>query len=328
MNKSQITDYLKQLKNIKVSKKLLTFSFFLVLSSVFWVLNALDKEYTTTVKFPIVFYNFPENKTLINNIHRKIDVKITAYGYDIIGKIKSTNKILKVNFKKFALTKNKKSDTNSYYILTGVFQKKINEILGANSKILNIYPDSLNFTLANITSRKVTIKPNIKLNLGKMFMQTDEVKVIPSEVKISGFKSQLDTIKYVETELLETANLSDSVNLSLKLKSIEGVKFSFENVKVSIPVEKFTEKSVKAGVNILNLPDSLKMILFPKKVKIRFKVGLRIYNKITAADFKINVSYKNTNSKKMKISIVEMPDNIKITAIFPEYIDYIIEKNK
>ena len=324
MNENQLKNYFK---NFKVSKKLLTFSFFIVLATIFWVLNALDKEYTTEIDFPVVFYNLPETKTPINEIPQKINVKITAYGYDIIGKVKSGNKFLRINFKKHAVRKNNKSDSNNYYILTDVLHKNINEKLGTNIKIINIYPDSLNFILANITSRKIPVKADIKTSYKQMFMQNGALQILPAEIKVSGFKKQIDTIKFIKTEFIEFKDLSDTLISEVRLMQIEGVRFTDKFVKIKVPVEKYTEKTLELPVNIKNLPDTLKMIIFPKNIKIRFKVALSSFNKITAEQFKANINYKK-NTKKLKVSLEKSPNNINITTLYPEYLDYIIEKKE
>ena len=82
-------------------------------------------------------------------------------------------------------------------------------------------------------------------------------------------------------------------------------------------------------IQIINLPDSLVMTIFPKKLKLMFLVGLSQFNNIKEYLFRAEVDYLKIDeslSNKMKIELIKNPEFVREIKHYPLNVDYIIEK--
>jgi YbbR domain-containing protein len=106
------------------------------------------------------------------------------------------------------------------------------------------------------------------------------------------------------------------------------LEFSPAIVKVSIPVEKYTESEMESFVQILN-NQSYKIKTFPDKVKVFFKVALKDFEKIEPGMITVAADFGNVDisrDDRVKIMVENHPDFIVITKIEPEKAEFIIIK--
>ncbi len=64
--------------------KLITFLFFVLVSTVFWFVRSLGQQYETNVTYPVRYTDFPENKVLIGDIPQKLELRVRASGFSIL----------------------------------------------------------------------------------------------------------------------------------------------------------------------------------------------------------------------------------------------------
>ena len=70
---------------MKSNKKLpKAFIGFLIASMLIWMLITLSKEYTTTITLPVNYSNLPQNKILIKEPVKEIDISVKGSGFNII----------------------------------------------------------------------------------------------------------------------------------------------------------------------------------------------------------------------------------------------------
>ena len=71
---------------LKIERSQLPIFFFLiVLSSVFWILTVLSKDYTSTITTPVVFYNLPDDKLLIESKEVTLQMQVKAPGFSLLA---------------------------------------------------------------------------------------------------------------------------------------------------------------------------------------------------------------------------------------------------
>ncbi len=317
------------IKKPRISKNLMTFLVFLLLSSVLWFLNRLDNEYVTELRYKINLYNFPEEKTLISNSEVTVTVKVSASGYDILSKL-NRNKDIDLNVKKYAIKYHLHEDSTKYYILTDIISSQIYSATKSQVQILNITPDSLILRMSKTSSKRVKVKPNIKISYSPMYMKSGTILTIPDSVQISGIIENIKEINYINTEEIIINDLKDSLNKEYKLIVPPNVICIPNKIKLIVPAERYTENSSIIPIEVENLPDSLKMITFPETVKVTYKIGMSKFKEIKNSDFKIVLNFQLFENKlpnKFKVELKKHPQYINSIKIEPEYVDYIIKKN-
>lgn len=320
-------------EKIKFSQKLLIFLFFILVSTIFWFLNALSKDYNTTISYPVHFTNFPKDKILVNKLPSHILLHVNSYGFTLLQhKLKKSLLPIIFNVNSFALNKvplsNHDIGTSKFYILTSLAKQKIANQLSSEIKIIDISPDTLIFQFANIIKKKVRVKPMLKIDFEKQFMLKGKITIHPDSIILSGPYTILDTIDRVKTKYYFLNKLNKTIKKNLEICDIKNVKFSKKRVIVKVPVEKYTEASLNVQIEVKNLPDSLYLKTFPNDVKISYLVGFSNYDKTKPHHFKAIVDYKsienNLNNKKIKVKIVKFPRFINSMKHYPKNVEYII----
>lgn len=315
-------------ENIKSNKKLMIYMFFVVLATIFWFLNALSKEYTTTVNYPVTYSDFPAKKILNNQLPSKLRLTVRAYGFDLLRYKFSF--IQSIDFPVNELTNNRmeKAGVDSYYFPTSRMTSEVASQLSSAISITHIFPDTISFEFSPLIEKMMPIHLNSRFKYEAQFRLGGYVILNPDSVLVIGPQALIDSIKQVETELLELDKLSETTTKNISLEKIKGLKIGQKKVEVVLPVEQFTEAQKQIEIKVVNLPDSLLLRLFPHEVKLSYLVGLKDYETITSDQFHVEVDYEkiDLSFNKLKVGLKRFPGNVSNVSFYPHKVVYLIEK--
>ncbi len=317
-------------KRLQNKKKLIIFSFCLLISMSFWTLKKFSKEYQLIVPFKISFQNLPENKVLLNNSDTTFYITIKSQGFNLIYyQLFNETKKINIDLSKIQLFKGYNKNTS--YLGASQIIKAIKKQNTLDYNIVSVYPDTFALLWENAYIKNVAVKPILKLNFQKQYQLYDSIKVIPDSIYISGIRSEIDNIKFLFTQSLSLNDLKSNKSIYLNIikpNDKTKVKLFSDKVKIIISVEKYTEAEIEVPINIQNNLQQSDIKIFPDKVKIKYLVALKDFKKINKEMF-VAIATIKTNTKsenKAKIEIVNFPSNLKISKIYPEKVEYIIFK--
>lgn len=311
-----------------MNKNSLIFLFFLLISSLFWLLNELNKKAVSDIKFPVRYNNFIDNKVLVNELPSILTIKIQASGYTLL-KYKLSTKLVPLTLDMKSYVFKQKKNSSEYILLTKDLHGRIKRRFTNEMEILDILPDTLTFIFDEMVRKKLPIIPDIKYSLARQYLLIDKIRTYPDSIVASGPASILDTLKGVYTVQVTYADLKRAVTEEIEIESIPGVTVSLEDVELTIPVEQFTEASFKVPIKAGNLPDSLVLRTFPNQVTLTCVSGLGTFENISSDLFWVEVDYESISksiSNKLKVNVVSYPEFVQAVRIHPTYVDFIIEK--
>ncbi|MFC2151605.1 hypothetical protein ACFLSE_03685 [Bacteroidota bacterium] len=316
-------------KNFKADRRLIIFLFFVVLSTIFWFLNQLEKEYVAEISLPVRYTNFPNHKILVNELPNHFELRVRAYGYKLL-EYKISNKFLpfSINVNSLTLRLYSQSSYDKLFSLTRLLNKEIEDQISSELEIVSISPDTLFFEFADRIFKKVPVVSKLNPVPSTQYMIRGKIQFEPDSITISGANPIIDTIDCVYTRQDDLLDLNADYNKDIKLEKINSVNFSEDKVDVSINIEKFTEGSQIVKLNIINVPDSLIVRTFPKEVTVTYFVALDDYEKVIPQLFEAVVDYSEiTNQEnKLNISIKNSPEYIQSLRYKPKSVEYIIER--
>jgi len=322
---------IKELINIdslKANKKLFIYLFFVCMSTIFWFLNALSKEYTTNVVFPVRYVDFPKGKILTNKLPAHLTLRVKSYGFELIRyKFMSLMPItLGVNVLSNSIIE--QQNLNKYSLLTSKIKNRISNKIGTPLSLLDIKPEVINFEFSNIISRKYPIKINLKYTLEKQFQLKNKIHISPDSVMVLGAKNILDSLQCVETEFLDIENIDFSIVEKANLKSIDNVDLDIKKVNIYVDVEKYTEASKNIPLKVENVPDSIILRLFPAYVKVSYLVGLSKYGAVSINDFEAKLDYNSILKGVSTLKVDINCDNTDLTniSVSPKNVSFLKEK--
>lgn len=324
--KSSRLSEIRKTKHLEWKRKTMVFSFFLAISVIIWLLNALSKNYTTEIEYPITYSRFPENKILVSDVPDHLELKVNAHGYALLS-YKVTNRPIPLSFPVTSFTMNSlNGDTSSLYLLTRYARERVARQLPGELQLLEISPDSLIFRFANEVSRKIPVRPVINFKPGRNFTVKNGVMITPDSVQVTGPDIYVDTLQAIPTKTLELGNLEKSYKGVLPLKGFPRITYGTEKVECNIELEKMTEVQVMVPVQISGLPDSLRMQTFPQEVKVTGRIGLSKYDRVVPEAFWAEVNYQETleNKSRLQVQFKTMPDALIGISFYPQTVEYLL----
>jgi len=309
-----------------LSKEVLIFLIFLLISCFFWVLQSLQEVSEMEMEIPISYSEIPPYISVTNKLPETIKVSLRDKGSNLYYSYRHRKELtVNIDLMKWY---HKESVVN---IPGSTFDTFLRNHLKPTTQLLRLKPDAIPVYFVEKSSKKVPVHLNSRLFLSPQHILSDLPVIVPSVIEVFAPASVLEHLDRVETETLELKNLKDSIAVILNLKPVEGVQFSTDKVKVRVDVEEFTEKSMMIPVTGTNFPDGEVLLSFPSSVKVTFFVGLSAYSRISPRDFQIAVDHAylvRSDKKAQNVVLVKSPENIRNVRIQPETVDCLIEKNK
>jgi len=317
---------------------ILAFVFFLVLSTIFWLLLAINKIYVETISFPLKFENFPERRVQVGDLPNRLYLTVETSGIEILKhKIRSTINPININMVECSIFPLSKKDSSKFYVLTNLERQQIASQFKSEMRIMEINPDTLYFQFDFLKIKEVPIEANVEIICEQQYMLVGKPSFEVDSATARGPSSIIDTLQaiYTKKEILE--NVESPVNKNIQLVRIPGVslakipKTDIDKWKVRIiaDVDKFTETKTTVPVIPKNVPDTLKLKTFPRTVSISYHIPLKLFETVSAEDFQMTVDYNLINpvtADKLKLTLDRKPDNVVILGWQPKNVEYILEK--
>lgn len=313
------------LSSARKNKKQHVLLLFLIVSTFFWFLTKLSKEYRSVVPYNVVYKNLPTAKLFQNNPPETLELYIRSTGFKLLSE-KFNTKTIEVDLKKVAF-----KEKYFYYLVSENIKAKLQTQLPQNIHVESIVKDTLFFELGLNKMKKVPVRTNIDLNYKLGYNLSGEVKISPDSIELRGPEVQINKINEIVLEKLVLDDVSENVYhiVPLELPAVsDKVTFSSEEVKVIAVVEKYTEDSFELPFEIDNIPFGSNFTTYPKTVKVVFQVGLSNYSKISETSFKVTCDYeesKRNNFNYLVPKVVMKPELVSSVKVVPNKIEYLIQ---
>lgn len=316
---------------IRNYQSLLMFIFFVSLASVLWLLKVLNNDdHTTVINYPVTYVNLPADKVLTNKLPKNLSIRVNGNGFTLLNyMLKPKPKSIRFDVSSFSLNKLPGENEDAFFTLTRYANQKLTDHFNNELEILQISPDTLKFYFSERTSRIVPVRFNAEVETSRLYMIIGSVQFTPDSVQVSGPASVIDTISGIQTQKVVLSEVEDSIRQQVPLQSIPQVIVKPDNVQVQIPVDKYTTKNIQVPIDLLNVPDSLSMKIFPSTVPVSFKVAVSQYDLVTPEDFRITVDYSGIEesiSSQLRLKLERYPEYIQSPVLRKKTVEYLIEK--
>ena len=197
--------------------------------------------------------------------------------------------------------------------------------------IIGLSPSEIKLEIEHLIIKKVKINPKIGLpDIG--FNVVGTPKVQPSSMKISGPKSILSELQFINTDEVKIEGEQTNFTIEVPLKTnspLLKILSDDEVVKITINIqETIIEKEFKKlGINIIDIENMNYKILGKQSVDLLFEGPYSKIKELSSEDIKVTASAKGITSKrgiKHKLSLqVDYPnkEDIRLVRITPITID-------
>lgn len=305
--------------------KLLVFVFFFFLSFLFWLLNALNKEYSVVVKYAVRFAGYPANYVLVNDTPYYVNALIRGRGYDLLWPLYGPSGSLRVNLESARISTNA---SGIYKFSTNDLKTRIQQLAGSAVQISGIWPDTFYLAVAPVVVRRIAVKPELRVTLARQYMFCRPFTCIPDTVTVTGASSMVDTMQYIATRPVILSGLKKSYSGKVQLQTGTTIKCQPEQVQINMEIDKFTETSMRVPVKVINLPPPLRMKIFPAEVTLNFRVCLNHYKELSPESFTVAVDYRehlSDTTSLLPVHVLQKPDFTGNILVSPSEIEFILE---
>ncbi len=307
-------------------RKNLTFLFFLILAIIFWVMQIYSQKIVFKLSIPIKYKNVSEEILFEHNLPEKVEVDIKDLGSSILKYATKSDDSITIDL---GIIIKQSPDKN--IIQSQELEQLIRAELLPNSELISFYPNYISYAYNKVSVRKIPVIFDGHIQLSAGYQLDGDVSIFPDTIIAYGSKAALDELHYAYTSKDTILDVKGNQAIDIELKTVKGIDFKPQKVRIDIPVDKFLIKEVKVAIECLNLPDDLDIIFFPSEVTVPFFVGLKRYNLIESNDFKIQVDYKDIqdlHTSSIPIRIIEAPDFVRTQLPEPSEVEFILEQKQ
>lgn len=306
------------------NREFLTFFFFLVLSTIFWLMTALNETYEREIGVPAYLVNIPKNVVVTSDMEDTVRVTVRDKGFALLAYTYGEGiRPINVNFQS-AITRQ-----SGYGVVSSQeLMKMINQRFSGSSKIVQVKPDRLDFHYNYGLSRQVSVKMAGNVVPGKSFYLA-RTRFWPEKVTVYGSKQALDSLRFVKTVPINITNFNDTVLRTVALETIKGVKIVPNTVRIGLYPDILTEENIEVPITAINMPEGKVLRTFPQRVTVNFIVGASMFRSISPEQFAVVVDYNEIidhPSDKCSIHLRETPQGVRNARLKMTQVDYLIEE--
>jgi hypothetical protein len=313
-------------EKLKNDKRIVVFSVCLLIAAILWFLNAMEKDFTTSLTYSVKYVNPPDNLFLANTPPEKLELNVQAHGFTLL-RHKLAFSFSPIVLDLSAISQSLESDNNEYRVPSENLIRRIGPQVSKEITINGVSPQTISLVFDSLNTKLVPVLPQVELKFKPQFYLKGIVEAKPDSIKITGPTSVLDTINNLQTKKIAFEELDKSTEKSIAVTHPENTVISPDEVVVYILVEKFTEKELTLSIEIIDLPKDVQLKLFPPNIKVTVMVGLSEYENVSSRDFSATVDYNQALSgdNHLEVLVEKNKDYIQLIKVVPNSIEYLIE---
>lgn len=316
--------------NLKFANARLRYQFFvfitcMIASISFWLLIKLSNEYTLAFTIPVHFVGVPNTRILTGTSDTSIQVTIKAQGYKLLM-LHYLNNPKPLDLSLSIPNLNKKTEVITKDIPLMPLLRKYSTTLNFANEIRSVHPELISVKLNRMYCKSVPVKMLLDVSFAPQYQQFEPSVVKPENVTVFGTRSMVDSVKIAQTEVIHMHGLKENGFRMVKLNSnflINKPFFIPSLISVTVPVQKFTEKSVDVHIQLTNQVPGRTIKLFPDKTVVSCLVSMKDYQKLDARLFSVN-AVLNPTDNLYHLEIVTSPEFVRNIKLTPDKVEYLV----
>ena len=314
-------EFEKVLRQLPTKDRFKFFFLFILLSFIFWFSTKLSNTYQIEQSFSIHWNNIPKG-IVLNHDSSELGLSITASGIEILWYRLFKNKINLVINKNIFIGKE---------ALVSIDNERFNiqQQLFDNTILNQITTPVIKITYARLGVKKVKITSDPILKFRAGYLSDSPLTISPDSLLVRGSQDVLDTLTIVKTVSFIMENVFESFQKVIALENLTNLQFDIQEVNIKQEVSRYSEKQFILPIEIINIPKSVKVKLFPPTGTLKATMPLTLLNGFNARDFMLVVDYElilKNELTHLPIRLVKQPSQVKKVIWEPKTVNYLIRK--
>ena len=314
-------EFEKVLRQLPTKDRFKFFFLFILLSFIFWFSTKLSNTYQIEQSFSIHWNNIPKG-IVLNHDSSELGLSITASGIEILWYRLFKNKINLVLNKNIFIGK-------EAFVSIDNERFNIQQQLFDNTILNQITTPVIKITYARLGVKKVKITSDPILKFRAGYLSDSPLTISPDSLLVRGSQDVLDTLTIVKTVSFIMEDVFESFQKVIALEDLTNLQFDIQEVNIKQEVSRYSEKQFILPIEIINIPKSVKVKLFPPTGTLKATMPLTLLNGFNARDFMLVVDYElilKNELTHLPIRLVKQPSQVKKVIWEPKTVNYLIRK--
>ena len=309
-------------RNVKASRgfrKMITYLVFVAIAALFWFILALNDNIQDDFEVKVNIINVPDSVTFIDQPPTRILVSVRDEGTSLWQNGVFARPTLDINFREH-------SADGVFKVNRRELNVALKNVFGPSASLISSSIDSLRLAYTNLPGKRVPILAVTDLSAASGKVIKGNPTLSPSYVLVYSTRDILDTINRVYTQKVTRNSLDEPTEITVKLKSIKGVRLEPESINLKIDVQPLVKKQTNVTIRKENVPANMDLLLFPANVKVEYFIPMSEFNRDNIrldvkVDFRDLAEGRNTlpirlgHCDKDLMNVVIMADSVEYTIV-------------
>ena len=308
-------------------REILIFMCFVLAALGFWYLQALQDEYEIEITIPVKYKNIPTEMSPSADNPEVIVAKVRDRGTALL------NYVLMGNFSPIEIDVRSlpsEADGTGLTISRRLIEAGVMKHLASSTRLISFDPSTIRLAYVELSEREIAVEADLSIETEPGFQLSDKVIITPATVRAYADRSKLDDLRTVKTVPLKLTGLSRTKTLTARLATIDGVRFDPPSVRVTVPVEEFTEKRLTLQIRCDSIPEGYALRMFPNTAEAICNVPLSHFKELTEDRLEILIPFREFESHredgKITLRLTKQPDWLMDYDLNPDAIEFILEE--
>lgn len=275
-------------------------------AAIFWLFNALNKNYTTRINYPVYFDYNRDSLIAIASLPKDIPMNVTASGWQLL------QRNLYIQTTPLTITSLRPTEKR-FFTRSELLQMMENHV--SDLEVNYIARDTLFVNIDLKSSKKLPLAVD-SLILSENYYFVSSISIEPDSVILTGPKSFLTILP--ETFYLDLPDPLSNNNFDQKIKlqnQLAGmyIQSNPEEVRIRFEVTPMTEANFDVEVELVNFPQEFLSRISKPVASLSFKVGANMADNLDAYSFAViaDFEYMSVSDSTVKLEIIRKPDFVK-----------------
>lgn len=299
------------------------FLFFLFFAIFIWIIVQFSKEYNEIVEIPVEYVNIPPDILIVGENPDAVKLRMEETGFEI------AYKSLLPPTLEIDLSQARKEDGRFEYVIDEN-REEVQAQLDINFERSSFLEEVISINYQQKKEKTIPVVSQVDLDFAVGYSAAGEFSLKTDSITVTGPDNILDTLNQLRTFPLTRRNIKEDLSGSIAIDTthLSNVIVYQDAVEYFLDVEKFTEGNLRVPVELVNVPEGMNVVIFPRETLLFFKVSLQEYNEISATDFRVvcDFSKREEGQDFLVPEVREQPEEVENVRLNEKRISFIIKK--
>jgi hypothetical protein len=269
----------------------------LLAATTFWFLNALNKDYSTRITYPVRFEYDDSVYVPLNNLPQSVRLNASGYGWNLL------KKTLRLNSQSITYRISNPLRTN--YITGASLMVPITEQV-RDIKVNYLVEDTIFLNFDRIDTRQVVLNiDSAALNLASGYRVVSPVSITPTVINFKGPSSLLKTLPDAIFLNIPYKNIDENFSESIAINYVQNplIQSDINKAQVNFTVAPFVKETQLVSIAKLSFPSKDSIVLGDNTLEVSYWLRKDEASKVRPEDFRLVADFKTFNKEDSTVKI-------------------------